>query len=38
MAAAFPNILMAKIEKSLIKQSRAKPVVWKWYFYDLFCL
>ena len=38
MAAALLNILMAKIEKSLIKQSEAKPLVWNWYYYDLFCL
>ena len=38
MAVAFPNIFMAKIEKGVIGKSKIKPLVWKRYIDDVFCL
>ena len=38
MAVAFANIFMAKIEKSIISKSIIKPLVWKRYIDDVFCL
>ena len=38
MAVAFANIFMAKIEKGIIGKSKIKPLVWKRYIDDVFCL
>ena len=38
MAVAFANIFMAKIEKGNISKSKIKPLVWKRYIDDVFCL
>ena len=38
MAVAFANIFMAKIEKGIINKSKIKPLVWKRYIDDVFCL
>ena len=38
MAVAFANIFMAKIEKRIISKSIIKPLVWKRYIDDVFCL
>ena len=38
MAVAFANIFMAKIEKGIISKSIIKPLVWKRYIDDVFCL
>ena len=38
MAVAFANIFMAKIEKGIISNSKIKPLVWKRYIDDVFCL
>ena len=38
MAVAFANIFMAKIEKEIICRSEIKPLVWKRYIDDVFCL
>ena len=38
MAVAFANIFMAKIEKGIISKSKIKPLVWKRYIDDVFCV
>ena len=38
MAIAFTNILMAKIERQILRQSSKKPLVWKRYIDDVFSL
>ena len=38
MALAFANIFMAKIEKGIISKSKIKPLVWKRYIDDVFCV
>ena len=38
MTVAFANIFMAKIEKGIISKSKIKPLVWKRYIDDVFCL
>ena len=38
MAVAFANIFMAKIENGIISKSKIKPLVWKRYIDDVFCL
>ena len=38
MAVAFANIFMEKIEKGVISKSKIKPLVWKRYTDDVFCL
>ena len=38
MAMALANISMAKIEKGIIGKSKIKPLVWKRYIDDVFCL
>ena len=38
MALAFTNIFMATIEKGIISKSKIKPLVWKRYIDDVFCL
>ena len=38
IAVTFANIFMAKIEKGIISKSKIKPLVWKRYIDDVFCL
>ena len=38
MAMAFANIFMEKIEKGIISKRKIKPLVWKRYIDDVFCL
>ena len=38
IAVAFANIFMAKIEKGIIGKRKIKPLVWKRYIDDVFCL
>ena len=38
MVVAFANIFMAKIEKGIISKSKIKPLVWKRYIDDVFCV
>ena len=38
MAVAFGNVFMAKIEKGIISMSKIKPLVWKRYIDDVFCV
>ena len=38
MAVAFANIFMANIEKGIISKSKIKPLVWKRYIDNVFCL
>ena len=38
MAVAFANIFMASIEKEILRQSVNKPLTWKRFIYDVFCL
>ena len=38
MAVAFANVFMAKIEKGIISKSKIKPLVWKRYIDDVFCV
>ena len=38
MAVAFANIFMASIEKEILKQSVKKPLTWKRFIDDVFCL
>ena len=38
MAVAFANILMAFIEKEVLRQSVNKPPTWKRFIDDVFCL
>ena len=38
MAVAFTNIFMASIEKEILRQSVNKPLTWKRFIYDVFCL
>ena len=39
MAVAFANIFMASIEKEMILRQRVnKPLTWKRFIYDVFCL
>ena len=38
MAVAFANIFMAKTEKTILRQSTKKPLVWKRFIDDIFCL
>ena len=38
IAVAFANIFMAKIEKGIISKSKIKPLVWKRYIDDVFCV
>ena len=38
MAIAFANIFMAKIEQAILRQNKEKPLVWKRFIDDIFCL
>ena len=38
MAVAFANIFMASIEKEILRQSVNKPLTWKRFIDDVFCL
>ena len=38
MAVAFANIFMASIEKEILRQSVKKPLTWKRFIDDVFCL
>ena len=38
MAVAFANIFMASIEKEILTQGVNKPLTWKRFIYDVFCL
>ena len=38
MAVAFANIFMASIEKEILRQSVYKPLTWKRFIDDVFCL
>ena len=38
MAVAFANIFMASIEKEILRQSINKPLTWKRFIDDVFCL
>ena len=38
MAVAFANICMASIEKEILRQSVKKPLTWKRFIDDVFCL
>ena len=38
MAVAFANIFMAFIEKEVLRQSVNKPLTWKSFIDDVFCL
>ena len=38
IAVAFANIFMAKIEKGIISKRKIKPLVWKRYIDDVFCV
>ena len=38
MAVSFANIFMAEIETKLIQQNEIKPIEWKRYIDDVFCL
>ena len=38
MAVAFPNIFVASIEKEILRQSVNKPLTWKRFIDDVFCL
>ena len=38
MAVAFANIFMASTEKEILRQSVNKPLTWKRFIYDVFCL
>ncbi|XP_068708250.1 uncharacterized protein [Montipora foliosa] len=38
MAVAFANVFKAKIEKGIISKSKIKPLVWKRYIDDVFCV
>ena len=38
MAVAFTNIFMASIEKEILRQSVNKPLTWKRFIDDVFCL
>ena len=38
MAVAFANIFMASIEKEILRQSISKPLTWKRFIDDVFCL
>ena len=38
MAVAFANIFMASIEKEILRQSINKPITWKRFVDDVFCL
>ena len=38
MAVAFANIFMAKIEQAILRQSTKKPLAWKGFIDDIFCL
>jgi len=38
MAVVFANILMANIEKEILRQSTYKPLVWKRFIDDVFSL
>ena len=38
MAVAFANIFVAKIEQAISRQSTNKPVAWKRFINDIFCL
>ena len=38
MAVAFTIIFVAKIEKGIISKSKIRPLVWKRYIDDVFCL
>ena len=38
MALAFANIFMAKIEQAILRQNTKKPLAWKRFIDDIFCL
>ena len=38
MAVAFANIFMASMEKEILRQSVKKPLTWKRFIDDVFCL
>jgi len=38
MAIAYANIFMAKKEQAILRQNKKKPLAWKRFIDDVFCL